>query len=51
MHQPYLDTDKKYKNTRYLHADLFEQQMIKIILENMNSLDDKAGEALSAIRP
>lgn len=51
LHQPYLDTDKKYKNTRYLHADLFEQQMIKIILENMNSQNDKAGEALSAIRP
>lgn len=33
LHQPYLDTDKKYKEKRYLHAEHFEQQMTKMALE------------------
>ncbi|NDO83945.1 hypothetical protein CJP72_25410 [Citrobacter sp. NCU1] len=33
LHQPYLATDKQYKEKRYLHAEYFEQQMTEIILE------------------
>ncbi|WMY75603.1 hypothetical protein RHD99_06555 [Buttiauxella selenatireducens] len=33
LHQPYLNKDKKYKEKRYLHAEHFEQQMTKIVLE------------------
>ncbi|MDA8478956.1 hypothetical protein NNO04_09615 [Citrobacter sp. Awk 4] len=32
LHQPYLDTDKQYKEKRYLHAEHFEQQLTEIIL-------------------
>ncbi|ATF48706.1 hypothetical protein CO701_05945 [Citrobacter werkmanii] len=35
LHQPYLGTDKKYREERYLHAECFEQKMIKIILDKV----------------
>lgn len=43
LHQPYLGTDKKYRDKRYLHAEYFEQQMIKIILDNIASQNSQAG--------
>ena len=35
LHQPYLDTDKKYREQKYLHAEYFEQQVTTIILADI----------------
>lgn len=37
LHQPYLETDKKYREKRYLHSEMFEQQMIAIVLNEIAS--------------
>lgn len=43
LHQPYLDTDKKYRDKRYLHAEYFEQQIIQITLDNIASQSTQTG--------
>ena len=37
LHQPDRDTSKNYKEKRYLHAEHFEQQVIKTVLDNMTN--------------